>query len=599
MKARLLIAALALAACGPAPAGEPQPRAEALGRPGEAEIARATDNFHKVRDTFLSGYYEAYPVRATELGIHLYDDRLPALDRRGVQRRIEAVLDRLRELERIAPRHLQGEDRLDYAVMEFALRAELLESEEVRAWVQDPRLYTGVIARGIASVAERPYAPLRDRVAALRARMDGAPAVLGAARANLSTPPALWTRMAMDETRGLIQFIEMDLPAMLAAQSGVEGASLPGDLEPVRDRLAGHLRDHLSWLEAELLPRSTGGFRLGRYLFERKLLYEEHIALNAVDLDQLNERAIREYQERVRQVAAEIDPDRTPRQVMDSLTHEHPSAEELIPTAREMMEEVRAWVVSSGVVALPDDGAPIVRETPPYARSGFASMDAPGPFETGTLEAFYNITNVQPEWTDAQKQEHLTYFNYAGLLGVTIHETFPGHYVQLAYEREVPSELRRVFTPRSFVEGWAHYAEQMVLDEGFASGDPVIRLGQLRRALQRHARWYAGLHLHALDAPLEDVVRRFMEIAYFEEFPARREVERATYDPTYLYYALGRMQIAQLRADYQARVEKEGGTFSISEFHDRLLRLALPLPLAREELLPIRGEDAAGAARRR
>jgi uncharacterized protein (DUF885 family) len=599
VKVRLLIAVMALAACGPAGTGERDPLPETRRQPGEADIIRATNDFHKVRDAFLAGYYEARPVRATELGIHRYDARLPALGRPGVQQYVEGLLDWLAQLERIPPRILEDEDRLDYAVMEFALRAELLEWEEIRGWAHDPRVYTGTIARGIASVAERPFAPLRERILALRSRMDAAPAVLVAARENLSSPPALWTELAIEETRGLVAFLEHDLAPMLASQGGIVDAPLPTDLVESRDQLTAALRDHLAWLGAELLPASNGNFRLGRYLFERKLLLEEHIILNATDLDQLNESEIQRYQEQVARVAAEIDPARTPREVMDSLTRIHPEPGELIATAREMMEDVRAWVARTGVVPLPDEEVPVVRETPPYARGGFASLDAPGPFETGSLAAYYNITNVRPEWTEEQKRQHLTYFNGPGLLGVTIHETFPGHYVQLAYEREVPSELRQVFTPLSFVEGWAHYAEQMVLDEGYAAGDPAIRLGQLRRALQRHARWYAGLHLHAFAAPIEDVVERFMEIAYFEEFPARREVERATYDPTYLYYALGRMQIVLLRGDYQERIEKEGGTFSLPDFHDMLLRLALPLPLAREVMIPTTERRPTGAARRR
>lgn len=602
MKVRWLIGALAVVACSPvADAGEPAPSRRGAEAASEAEVARSTEEFRALRDRFLAGYYESRPVRATELGIHDHDHRLPALERAEVHGWIDRLLGWDAELEQIPLSRLEGEDRFDHGVMEYALRAELLEAEEVRSWARDPRLYTATIASGIGSVAERAYAPLADRVAALGSRMEAALALLEAARANVSAPPALWTELAVEETEGLIRFLETGLEPMLAAQSAAGDDPMPAELEAARDRLVVALQDHGEWLRSDLMPRSTGDFRLGRYLFERKLLYEEHIGLGVEELDRLNERAIEEYRQWIARVAAEIDPDRTPREIMDSITHEHPEPEELLDTARGMMESVRAWVARSGVVPLLTEELPVVRETPPYARSGFASMDAPGPFETGSRRAFYNITNVLPEWTEEQKQEHLTYFNYPGLLGVTIHETFPGHYVQWSYEREVPSELRRVFTTRSFVEGWAHYAEQMVLDAGYSDGDPVVRLGQLRRALQRHARWYAGLHLHAMGAPLDEVVERFMEIAYFEEFPARREVIRATYDPTYLYYALGRMQILELRADYEAWLEEEERAFVLSEFHERLLRLALPLPLVREALMPLpeRERERARIIRRR
>ena len=212
-------------------------------------------------------------------------------------------------------------------------------------------------------------------------------------------------------------------------------------------------------------------------------------------------------------------------------------------------------------------------------------MSAPGPFEKTANEAYYNITPVDPEWDATKAREHLTYFNYPGLLGITVHEAFPGHYVQLLYRPQIASDVRKILSPETLIEGWAHYSEQMMVDENLGNGDPKVRLGQLRRALQRHARWYACLAIHAFDVPLEEAIERFQKIAYFAAFPARRETERATYDAIYLYYALGRMQILELRKDYQKQVEAAGKTFSLREFHDRFLRTGLPPSLAREVLL--------------
>jgi uncharacterized protein (DUF885 family) len=168
----------------------------------------------------------------------------------------------------------------------------------------------------------------------------------------------------------------------------------------------------------------------------------------------------------------------------------------------------------------------------------------------------------------------------------------PGHYVHALYNRTLPTDVRKVFTPASLSEGWAHYVEQMMVDEGLGGPDPAVRLGQLRRALQRHARWYAGIELHTTDATIEETARTFAEIAHFAAFPAYRETLRGTYNPTYLYYALGRMQILELREEYGERCRARGEPFSLKEFHDRLLSLGLPLPLARRALL----EDPACAA---
>lgn len=585
IRSRMTVLALLLAACGPAP----NPRTPVEEGPPEGleptrdHVERVNRSFDTLEDEFLTWYYEARPVRATGLGVHEHDARLPSYDRASVQGRIDDLLDLLSRLERIQVTVLEHDRRWDYVILDFGLRAELLELEETRRWATDPRLYTGALASGVSSLAQRQFAPVDERVRSLTARMAAAPDLLAAARANLRNPPRIWTELAIAETAGLRSYLESDLPAALEAQAG--GAVDDSRLRTAITRLSDELADHGTWLETQLLPRSNGDFRLGRYLFERKLMYEEHTSLGARELDTLNQRRIAEYQEAVALVAAEIDPDRSPAEVMDSITRIHPTPEELIPTAREMMMEVRGWVEANDIVTIPTDDVPVVRETPPYDRGGFASMDAPGPFSDGSLDAYYNITNVDPAWTEEEQRQHLTYFNYPGLLGVTIHETFPGHFVQLAYMRELESPLRRVFAPRTLVEGWAHYTEQMVLDETFGDGDPVLRLGQLRRALQRHARWHAGLHLHAFGATVDEVVPQFMEIAYFDEFPARREVIRGTYDPTYLYYALGRMQIFELREDYRAHVEEQDQEFSLREFHDQILSLGLPITLARPALL--------------
>jgi uncharacterized protein (DUF885 family) len=271
---------------------------------------------------------------------------------------------------------------------------------------------------------------------------------------------------------------------------------------------------------------------------------------------------------------------------MDSLTRIHPTPETLISTARAQLDTIKRFIVEKGIVTLPSDRMPTVRETPPYARLGFASMDTPGPFETVATEAYYNITNVEPGWTAEQKAQHLTYFNYPGLLGITVHEAMPGHFVQLLYMPQIPTEVRKVFLPASVVEGWAHYAEQMMVDEGLGGGSPAVRLGQLRRALQRHARWDAGLSMHAFGDSIEGAARRFERIAYFAEFPALRETQRGAGDPTYLYYALGRMQILKLREDYRRHLESRGQRFSLRDFHDRFLRLGLPVSLARQVMIP-------------
>jgi uncharacterized protein (DUF885 family) len=548
--------------------------------PADAEYTRFAREY-------LDGYYAAHPVRATNLGLHAYDARLPDLSAEAFHRRTVELHGWLAWLERLDRTSLTGDAVFDVRILENALRAELLELEVVRDWQRNPMLYSGIIASGLSSLSQREFAPVEERARSLMARMERLPAVVAAAKTNLRDVPRLWAEQAVRDTRGTVGFLRGDLPRALEAQglSKVD-AALRQELSAALARATAEVEGFAWWQETELLRNAKGDFRLGREHFERKLALEEHVALTAEQLRDINERAIQEYQAWVAREAARVDATKSPVEVMNALAHDYPSAEELIPLARKQLEECQRFVVERGLLTLPSERLPVVRETPPYARMGFASMDTPGPFETRATEAFYNITNVEPGWTEAQKSQHLTYFNRAGLLGITVHEGMPGHFVQLLYEARIPTEVRKVFTPASLVEGWAHYVEQMMVDEGLGGGDPAVRLGQLRRALQRHARWHAGLSMHAFGESVEAAAKRYAEIAYFEPFPALREVQRGTFNPTYLYYALGRMQILKLREDYERYLEARGQTFSLRDFHDRFLQLGLPVSLARQALMP-------------
>jgi hypothetical protein len=325
-------------------------------------------------------------------------------------------------------------------------------------------------------------------------------------------------------------------------------------------------------------------------LFRKKLLYEEHVDIDLPALRRMNDEAIAGYKSWVEREAATIQPRTPAAQVMRDVTSSFPSADRLISTAARNVEQARDFVLERNLVTLPTSDLPIIRPTPEFARSSFASMSTPGPFERVATEPYYNITLPDPAWSEQQQNEHLTYFNYPGLLGISIHEVMPGHYVQLLYRQQVPTDLRKIFMPASLIEGWAHYAEQMMIDEGLGGGAAALRLGQLRRALQRHARWHVGMAMHVDGDSILDAAIDFAEISFFADFPALRETQRGTYNPTYLYYALGRMEILSLREDYRTHLEAHGHTFSIREFHDRILSLGLPLSLAREELIPTQAD---------
>ena len=575
--AGVLLLGLAMAACGGGPAAPPPAP--------PVPVFTAQAGWDRISNEFLDWYLERHPVRATELGIHEHDARLPSVFPGDLERdrlELRAFLTRLQGVNRPT---LEGDAYYDHRVLEYAMRAALLDLEEVGVWQREPQRYGGQIARGTANLVERQFAPLETRMRSMIGRWTQVPLLLRAARQNLDAarvPPILVTR-ALADTRGTVAYLSDDVPAALEGQGFASAnATLRAEWEAARRLAIASTDSFVVWLDTDLRPRARGEFRLGSELLAKLLLYNEHVDIPLRDLDALNRQAVADYHEWLDRIAMDLDPMRNTRAIVDSISGEHPTAAELIEAGRSMMAEAQDFVIRANIVTLPTRALPVVRETPRYARSGFASMSTPGPFETQGTEAFYNITNVDPSWTAEQQEQHLTYFSWDGLLGITIHEVMPGHFVQLLHEARVPTRVRKVFRTSSLVEGWAHYTEQMMLDEGFHADDTGARIGQIRRALQRHARWNAALSLHAGSSTIQQAADDFVAIALFEPFPALRETERAAWDPMYLYYALGRMQILALRERLRA---EQGGNFDLRAFHDELIGLGLPLPLAAEAML--------------
>jgi uncharacterized protein (DUF885 family) len=277
-----------------------------------------------------------------------------------------------------------------------------------------------------------------------------------------------------------------------------------------------------------------------------------------------------------------IDPSKSAAEVMAVVSNEHPSAEELIPSVRNSVEAARQFLVAKDLVTIPTEVRPRVEETPPYARSGsFASMDTPGPYETKATEAFYYVTPVEADWDAKHKEEHLRLYNPYVVAMINVHEAWPGHYLQFLYAPRFPTKTQKLVYAGSNSEGWAHYAEQMMVDEGFGGRDPKIRLAQLQEALLRDCRYVAGIKLHTEGWTVERAAKELFEAKGFQEpANAHEEARRGAYNPTYLYYTLGKLMIYDLRDEY---MQKKSA--SLKQFHDAFVSQgALPIPLVREML---------------
>lgn len=549
--------------------------------PATPSQASADQAFTQLVDRYLDGLFHFDPANATAAGLHQYDTELPAYSRAEIAAEITRSKRTLAELAAIPKESLARENRFDAVLLENSLRSRLLELENIRMWEKDPDFYNGIISRALFGLIQRDFAPLDERLKSIVARERKVPEVLQSARANLLNPPAIYTKIAILQVASEIGFLEEDLPRAIA---GSRNAALKAEFAQVNQRVIGECQKFLEYLKTDLAPRSRGNFAVGAESYRQKLLYDEMVDIPLDRLLRIGEEALRQTQEHFKATAALLDPAQPPAAVLAQLSLDHPTAEALIPETQAGLEDLRRFVSSHQIVTIPSAENPRVVETPAFMRVlTFASMDSPGPFEETSTEAFYNVTLPERDWNETQKEEHLRAFSRNSLRVTSIHEVFPGHYTQFLWVNRAPTKLRKLLGSDTNAEGWAHYAEQMMLEEGYGEGDPKLLLSQLHEALLRLCRYLVGIRMHTRGVTLEEGIAFFEREGYQERANAEREAMRGTSDPTYLVYSLGKLQLLKLREDYRKKV---GDKFNLKEFHDRFLSFGWPaIKLIREEML--------------
>jgi hypothetical protein len=502
--------------------------------------------------------------------VHLHDDLLEDLSRSAIDSRIREFGGWSRRLDGIASGGLTSEERLDRRMLGDCIRSRLYALEEVRDWERNPLVYAEVLANSLATQVLFAYADLPERARRIGSKLRQTPRLIDSARENVSEAPGLFVKVAIESFEGVLSFIEKDLPR---AFRDLDDLHILGDLADASTDAAGSLREYIGYLRDTLAPKSRATFRIGRKQFEQKLRFDEGIDIPSDQLLDIALRELRVTQEEFARVASSIASD--PAEAWRKVKARHPSAEKLIQTAGEQVQKLQTFLQRKPLVTMPENAGLRIAATPDFYRRTFASLWTPGPFEVAKVPACYYITNVDPAWSDSRKEEHLLDLNYASLWSVSTHEVYPGHFLHFEHLRQVKARLRKsmLCAPMSFIEGWAHYAEQMVLDEGFEHGNAEIRLGQLAEALTRLARTIVGIRLHTEDLSVEQGVRFFTEEAYLEEGTARQEAERGTFDPGYVLYALGKQMMVKLRADAEeaAKTAGRGEGFSLRRFHDKIL----------------------------
>jgi uncharacterized protein (DUF885 family) len=549
-----------------------------------------TERFVGLAGRYLAALYAYQPVWATQLGNHDHDGELPDYSR-GT-RETWADLNRayLDSLSALRPRKLAAQDRIDHEILSERIEAALFAHEVLDEPSWNPLLYNPGDA--IYALLARDFAPLPQRLRSVARRLEKIPALLETARVNLADPPAVFTRTAISQNQGTINLVMDGLDRYLEQQP-----ELRAHLARPRAEAIAALTLYGQWLEQDLLPRSRGDFRLGAETWRRKLRYSLASDLAPADILAAAERDLEQTTARMAELAHGLYRERlgarapdpaslAPREliaaVLDDLAADRPTSETIVDQARRDLERITAFVREKDLVRVPDEPIEIIVMPEHQRGMWIAYCDSPGPLEPH-LPTFYAIAPTPTDWSSERAESFYCEYNDYMLQDLTVHEAMPGHYLQINHANRFAGStpVRAVFYSGTFVEGWATYAEQLMVEAGW--GGPAFELHQLKMLLRLIINAIIDQKIHTAGMTEHEAMALMMERGFQQEGEAAGKWIRACLTATQLStYYVGNMEIQAIRDDWQA---KQGGQYRHREFHDRLLASGAPPPKYARALL--------------
>jgi len=555
-------------------------------KPAPTEKVSGDPAFQKLADDYISGYLAWRPILGVALGYHQYDGKVTDVSKESLGKELGRLKEFDQELSATDTASLSPKMFYDFRILQSAIKTEIFNFEDMGEFDKNPMTYAQAL--DVSVYIKRDFAPIEDRIKSIIAIEKKAQPVFAAAKVNLKDSlPKPYIQLAIEVARGSADFLNGDLKVAL---KGVKNDTLMKAFNTANKNAINAVNGFATWLEKEKLPKANNKYAIGKTSYQKMLLYNEDITLSPEKILEIGLKDLKIEQETFNAAAKTINPRKKPVDVYHDLQKEHPTAENLIPEVRKNVESIRQFLTEKNIVTMPPNVNLTVKETPQYARAtGTASNDDPGPFETKATEAYYYVTPVDPKWTSKQKEDWLRQFDYYTTDNVTIHEAYPGHYTQyLHLNASSATRIEKIFASYAYVEGWAHYCEKMMADEGYGhNGDTVraakYRLAQSGDALLRLCRLCVSIKTHCQGMSVDEATKFFMNNWYQGDKPSRQEALRGTFDPGYLFYTIGKLEILKLREDYK---KQEGANFTLKKFHDEVLNHGMPqIRLLREIML--------------
>jgi uncharacterized protein (DUF885 family) len=530
------------------------------------------------RDAMVEEYLKAHPVFAVSAGRHEYDGQLPDWTASGIAAEIKRLKEERMRLAAVQVSELSGNDRFERDYVLSRMTRDLYWLETAEAPFRNPAWYLDWIVDNLdpSPYLTRNYAPLETRMRAYTKYAQAVQTAAGQIRSNLRMPLALpLLERGVGAFRGFAEFFEKDVPGIFA---GVKDEALQKDFVSANGGASKAMRDLAAWLEAQR-STATASFALGPEAFSKMLLDTEQVDTPLSDLEAAGRADLHRNQQALREECSKYAPAATIQACIAKMSANKPKGG-AVEGARAQLASLKKFVVDAGVAAVPGTEEALVHEAPPYNRANFAYIDIPGPYEKG-LPAVYYISPPDPSWSVKEQAEYVP--GVADLLFTSVHEVWPGHFLQFLHSNRSPSIIGRLFVGYAFAEGWAHYGEETMWEMGLGNGDPEIHIGQLSNALLRNVRFLSAIGLHTRGMTVAESEKMFRDEAFSDPGTARQQAARGTYDPAYLNYTMGKLMIRKLRDDWTA---SRGGRKAWREFHDQFLTYGgPPIPMVRQQML--------------
>jgi hypothetical protein len=542
----------------------------------------------KLTNAFIESYMQAQPAFAAQSGRHEFDGQLPDMSAHGIKREIARLHDERDQISAVDPKTLSPRERFDRDYLLAVVDKDLFWIEKTPFPSSNPSWYLGNIDPDV--YLSRDYAPLDKRLKAYIRYAQGIPRIATAIKENLKSPmPKTYVELGIDQFGGMADFYTKNVGAVFAS---VSDADLQKQLKDANTAAAAAMTGLKDYLVGER-KNANDKFALGPELFAQMVKQTEQVDLPVEQIEAAGKADLDSNTAALKTECATYAPKASLAQCVAKMQANKPKAGP-VEEARAQLKMLKEFIVANNVVSIPSNDEALVAEAPPYNRANAAFINPAGAYDKG-VASVYNIAPPDPKWNKAEQASYIP--GEAALLFTSVHEVWPGHFLQFLHSNANPDKLEGLWVGYAFAEGWAHYAEEMMVDMGLAKGDPEKHIGQLSEALLRDVRLLSAIGLHTHGMTVAQSEKMFREQAFQDPGNARQQASRGTYDPAYLNYTMGKLMIRKLRADWLAKGAGAGAAAGAApganpdqarwhEFHDKFLSYGgPPIPLLRKELV--------------